>query len=118
MKAGTEVHPISAENQLNAAGLGWIYALAGLIGDARKVIEQFKELEAQADVDYYNVAVVHAGLSDKDRTFEALESAYAQRSAAWPLSTPIPSSKNCVQTRDIRTFSPVLACHNKNHRSR
>jgi len=81
-KAGTEVHPITTENQLNAAGLGWIYALAGRRGDARKVIDQFKELEARSDVDYYNVAVVHAGLGDNDRTFEALERAYAQRSGS------------------------------------
>ena len=81
-KAGTEVHPISAENQLNVAGLGWIYALAGRRGDSRKVIGQFKELEARADVDHYNVAVVYAGLGEKDRTFEALERAYAQRSGS------------------------------------
>ena len=81
-KAGTEVHPIPAENQLNAAGLGWVYALAGRRGDARKVIEQFKVLEARADVDHYNVAVVYAGLGEKDRTFEALERAYAQRSGS------------------------------------
>jgi tetratricopeptide (TPR) repeat protein len=81
-KAGTEVHRISAENQLNAAGLGWIYALAGRRGDAQKVISQFKELEAPADVDHYNVAVVYAGLGEKDRTFEALERAYAQRSGS------------------------------------
>jgi len=40
-KAGTEVDPITTENQLNAAGLTWIYALAGRRGDARKVIDQF-----------------------------------------------------------------------------
>ena len=67
---------------LNAAGLGWIYALAGRRGDAQKVISQFKELEAPADVDHYNVAVVYAGLGEKDRTFEALERAYAQRSGS------------------------------------
>jgi hypothetical protein len=46
------------------------------------VIDQFKELETRSEVDYYNVAVVHAGLGDKDRTFEALERAYAQRSGS------------------------------------
>ena len=46
------------------------------------MIEQFKVLEARADVDHYNVAVVYAGLGEKDRTFEALERAYAQRSGS------------------------------------
>ena len=81
-KAGTQVDPISPENQLNAAALGWIYALAGRRTDALKVIGQFKELEKRADVDYYNVAVVYAGLGEKDETFEALERAYAQRSGS------------------------------------
>jgi eukaryotic-like serine/threonine-protein kinase len=81
-KAGTEVNPIPAENQLNAAALGWIFGLAGRHGDARNVIGQFKELEAHAEVDYYNVAVVYAGLADKDRTFAALERAYEQRSGS------------------------------------
>src|SRR5262249_29306754 len=81
-KAGPQVPPIPAENQLNAAGLGWIYALAGRRADALQVIAQFKALEAHADVDYYNLAVVYAGLGDKDRTFEALERAYAQRSGS------------------------------------
>jgi serine/threonine protein kinase/Tfp pilus assembly protein PilF len=81
-RAGTEVHPIPAENQLNAGALGWIYALAGRGGDARKVIGEFKELAAHAEVDHYNIAVVYAGLADKDRTFEALERAYSQHSGS------------------------------------
>ena len=38
--------------------------------------------EELADVYYYNVAVVYAGLGEKDETFEALERAYAQRSGS------------------------------------
>jgi tetratricopeptide (TPR) repeat protein len=81
-KAKTEVNPIPADNQLNAAALGWIFGLAGRHSDARNVIGQFKELEARAEVDYYNVAVVYAGLADKDRTFAALERAFEQRSGS------------------------------------
>jgi len=81
-KAGTQVDPIPPENQLNAAALGWIYALAGRRPDALKVIGEFKELEKHAAVDYYNVAVVHAGLGEKNQTFDALERAYALRSGS------------------------------------
>jgi serine/threonine-protein kinase len=81
-KAGTQVDPISSDNQLNAAALGWIYALAGRRGDAQKVIAQFQELEKHSEVDHYNVAVVYAGLGEKNQSFDALERAYAQRSGS------------------------------------
>ena len=80
--AGTQVDPIPPDNQLNAAALGWIYGLAGRRADALKVIKSFKELEKQTDVDYYNMAVVYAGLGDKNQTFDALERAYTQRSGS------------------------------------
>ena len=44
-KMGAEVLPVTTENQFFAAGLGWIYALAGRQSDALKVIAQLKELE-------------------------------------------------------------------------
>ena len=64
--------------------LHWVgyYALAGRRADALKVIGKFKELEKHAEVDYYNVAVVYAGLGEKSQTFDALERAYAQRSGS------------------------------------
>ncbi len=79
---------------MNAAGLGWIYALAGRRGNTRKVIGQLKKLESRADVDHCYVAVVYAGLGEKDRTFEALERAYAQRSGSLALLNADPFFKD------------------------
>jgi tetratricopeptide (TPR) repeat protein len=76
-KMGAEVSPVTAENQFFAAGLGWIYALAGRRSDALKVLAQLKELDKHAFVDQYNIAMVYVGLGDKDQAFAALERAYS-----------------------------------------
>jgi eukaryotic-like serine/threonine-protein kinase len=75
-KMGTKVYPVTAENQFMAAGLGWIYALSGRRNDALKVLAHLKELEKDSFVDQYNVAVVYAGLGDKDQALAALTRAY------------------------------------------
>jgi tetratricopeptide (TPR) repeat protein len=74
---GTEIYPVTAENQFLAAGLGWIYALAGRRDDALKVLTQLEELDKHTFVDPYNVAMVYAALGDKDRAFTALDRAYS-----------------------------------------
>jgi tetratricopeptide (TPR) repeat protein len=75
-KMGAKVYPVTAENQFMAAGLGWIYALAGRRSDALKVLAQLQELERDSFVDQYNVAMVYAGLGDKDQALAALNRAY------------------------------------------
>jgi tetratricopeptide (TPR) repeat protein len=74
---GAEVSAVTAENQLLAAGLGWIYALSGRRSDALKVLAQLKELDKHAFVDQYNVAIVYVGLGDKGQAFVALDRAYS-----------------------------------------
>jgi eukaryotic-like serine/threonine-protein kinase len=76
-KMGAEVSPVTAENQFFAAGLGWIYALAGRRSDALKVVAQLKELDKHAFVDQYELGMIYAGLGDKDQAFAALERAYS-----------------------------------------
>jgi len=46
------------------------------------VLRQLKELEMHDSVDYYNIAIVHLGLGEKDQAFKALERAYEQRSGS------------------------------------
>jgi len=77
-KMGPERYAVSAENQLIASGLGWVYAIAGRRKDAVRIIDDFNTLSSGAHVDPYLVAVIYAGLRDKDRAFELLEKSYRE----------------------------------------
>ncbi len=60
------------------AGLGYVYGLSGRRQDALKIVE---ELESNLNTDYVSpadIAMVYAGLSDRDEAFEWLERAYAE----------------------------------------
>jgi len=83
-RMGAQAYAVSAENQVVAAGLGWVYAVAGRRSDALSIIEKFKELSLRGYVDFYLVATVYAGLGDKDRAFESLEKGYEEHSASMP----------------------------------
>jgi TolB-like protein/Flp pilus assembly protein TadD len=62
------------------AGLGHAYAVSGKKDEAQKVLDQLKELSTQRYVAPYNVAVIYAGLGDKDEAFRWLDRAYDARS--------------------------------------
>jgi predicted Zn-dependent protease len=70
---GSELSPVTEENQFFAAGLGWIYGLAGRRNDALRVLAQFKELEKDSFIDQYNLAMIYIGLGDNDQAFRALD---------------------------------------------
>jgi serine/threonine protein kinase/tetratricopeptide (TPR) repeat protein len=74
---GLALDPDQAENW---AGLGHAYALSGNRAEAQKAIDQLKELSARSYIAPYNMAVIYAGLGEKDRAFSWLERAYADRS--------------------------------------
>jgi serine/threonine protein kinase/tetratricopeptide (TPR) repeat protein len=76
-KMSSELSPVTEENQFFAAGLGWIYALAGRRADALKVLAQLKELEKYSFVDQYNLAMIYIGLGDRDQAFAALDRAFS-----------------------------------------
>jgi TolB-like protein/tetratricopeptide (TPR) repeat protein len=61
--------------------LGYVYAAAGKNDEARKVLEELKELSKTRYVSPYNSACIYAGLNDKDQAFEWLERAYQERSS-------------------------------------
>ena len=79
-KMGAQAYVVSTQNQFVSSGLGWIYGLAGKPNDALRVLQKFNELSPQTYVDFYQVGVIYAGLGDKNRVFESLEKAYAERS--------------------------------------
>lgn len=89
-KLGSQGQEVSAENQLTASGLGWIYAIAGKRRDAERVIEQFNSLSSTTSVDPYWVAAIYAGLGNRNRAFELLEESYRQHSANLAYIKPDP----------------------------
>jgi eukaryotic-like serine/threonine-protein kinase len=80
-RMGLQGYGVSAENQLIASGLGWIYAVAGRRKDAERVIQGFNTLSSRASVDPLWVAEIYSGLEDKERAFEFLEKSYRRHSA-------------------------------------
>jgi eukaryotic-like serine/threonine-protein kinase len=62
------------------SGLGHAYAYSGKKAEAQRVLDHLKELSAHSYVAPYNVAVIYAGLGEKDQTFAWLEKAYKERS--------------------------------------
>jgi len=62
------------------ADIGYAYAASGKGGEAKKVIDELKQLSKQRYVSSYYIALIHAGLGEKDLAFEWLENAYKERS--------------------------------------
>jgi TolB-like protein/Tfp pilus assembly protein PilF len=60
--------------------LGNAYARAGRLSEAREVIRKLKERARKDKLGTYEVALVCAGLGDKDQAFEWLEKAYQEHS--------------------------------------
>jgi eukaryotic-like serine/threonine-protein kinase len=61
------------------AHLGNTYARAGRVREARECIRQLKQRSGVETVETYGVAMIHAGLGEKDQAFEWLEKAYEMR---------------------------------------
>ena len=60
--------------------LGHAYAASGRRAEALKVLAELKGLSKQRYVAPFNMAIVYAGLGDKQQTFEWLEKAYEDHS--------------------------------------
>jgi eukaryotic-like serine/threonine-protein kinase len=61
------------------AALGHAYALSGRKGDASEVIEDLKRRSARSYVSPYAMAIVYAGLRNRDETFHWLEKSFLER---------------------------------------
>ncbi len=62
------------------SGLGHAYALSGNKAEAQKVLDYLEGLSAHSYVAPYNVAVIYAGLGEKNQAFARLDQAYKDRS--------------------------------------
>jgi TolB-like protein/Flp pilus assembly protein TadD len=70
----------------NWAGLAHAYAVSGRKAEARKMLADLNGKSAEDDyVSAYSVAIIYAGLEDKDKTFAWLERAYLDRSYYLPV---------------------------------
>lgn len=70
------------------SALGHAYAVAGKTAEARKVLDHLKELSPHSYVAPYNVAIVYAGLREKDQTFAWLERSFADKGYYLPVYLP------------------------------
>ena len=71
----------SLDNNPSVLGyLGFVYAAAGKKAEAQRVLDQLKGLSKQRHVPPYSIAIIYAGLNDKDQAFEWLNKAYDDRS--------------------------------------
>ena len=61
--------------------IGYTYAVWGRRVEAQMVLEELQESSKQSYVSPYHIAMVYAGLGQRDKTFEWLEMAYERREA-------------------------------------
>ena len=69
----------SAGNAYSMGYLGYGYAVAGRRSEAAKKIKELREQSRHKFIPSLSIAVIYAGLDDKDRAFESLQQAYQER---------------------------------------
>jgi TolB-like protein/DNA-binding winged helix-turn-helix (wHTH) protein/Tfp pilus assembly protein PilF len=70
---------LNEDNLRITAALGHAYAVSGRGGEAQKVLNKLKELSKRRYVPPFDVALIYAGLGEKDEAFAWLEKAYEER---------------------------------------
>ncbi|HEX8650941.1 MAG TPA: tetratricopeptide repeat protein [Pyrinomonadaceae bacterium] len=70
---------LSEGNPLALSGLGHAYAASGNTDEARRILGELKQLARQRYVSPYNIAIVHAGLGEKEAALDWLVKAYHHR---------------------------------------
>jgi tetratricopeptide (TPR) repeat protein len=71
---------LSGENAEEIAYLGYVYGVTGKRAEAQKVLDQLQGQSKRRYVSPYLIALIYAGLSNKDQAFTWLEKAYEDRS--------------------------------------
>ena len=61
------------------AAIGYVYGVSGQKPEAEKILAKLETLSSTKYVTPYGVALVYASLNDRDKAFEWLEKAYAER---------------------------------------
>jgi tetratricopeptide (TPR) repeat protein len=76
----TKAVRLSESNSFMMAGLGHAYAVSGDRSAALKIARELEKRSHMEYVDPYAIALVYAGLREKDQALAQLEKAYEQRS--------------------------------------
>jgi len=77
---GQKAVEFSNRSSASLALLGYVYARSGRRDEAQSVITELDKKFAEKTADARDLAMVYAGLNDKDKAFEWLEKAYQYRS--------------------------------------
>ncbi|HKY28455.1 MAG TPA: winged helix-turn-helix domain-containing protein [Pyrinomonadaceae bacterium] len=77
----------SKTNPMFKASLAYAYAATGKREKAKNILAEFEKLFRQGQSSPYHIAMIYAGLGDKDQTFAWLEKAYSEHSR--PLASGI-----------------------------
>jgi tetratricopeptide (TPR) repeat protein len=75
-EAIAEFSKVNDKNLASQAHLGNAYGRAGKVTEARDCLRKLKEVFRKDNVGAYGIALVHAGLGEKDQAFEWLDKAY------------------------------------------
>src|SRR6185369_17842127 len=91
---------------LAKAALGYGYGATGNKNKAQSILREFEELFRQHQTSPYHIAMIHAGLGDKDQAFAWLEEAYRERSR--PLVTGMKVNPVWAGIRSDSRFGDLL----------
>jgi len=70
---------MSKEHPLSLASLGYAYAVSGRASEARQIIQELEELSSKTYVSPGHLAVIYAGLGEKERALEFLDKTFEER---------------------------------------
>ncbi len=70
---------LSGGSPRTLSGLAYAYAVAGKEAEARKLLNDLRELSRHRYVPAHDIAVIYAALGEKDEAFTWLEKAYQER---------------------------------------
>ncbi|HEY8165548.1 MAG TPA: winged helix-turn-helix domain-containing protein [Gemmatimonadaceae bacterium] len=59
--------------------IGYTYAVSGRTAEAKQMLDELHRISAERYVSPYHIAIIHAGLGERDATFHWLEKAYDDR---------------------------------------
>jgi tetratricopeptide (TPR) repeat protein len=91
--------------------MGNAYARAGRVAEARETISKLKERVRKDNVGTYEIALVYAGLGEKDAAFAWLEKAHQVRDKGLTFLKVDPSLDPLRSDPAFKTCCAASACH-------